>query len=309
MPASSELSRLKVRRKPVFIKAACQSPLVKKPRKRVAVSPLSKPTFITQVFQTKSQLKRSVAVSDSDKFKEDFEESFDLEVDNYCYQLVMPTGAFSSEREIFNPLSFIKNLPPLPETEKEALLPTSNSSKPTLVLDLDETLVHCSLQYLQDADYIFNVNFNDKDYTVYARTRPYLREFLTLVSSLFEVVVFTASQSTYADSLLDYIDPKGVFFQHRLFRESCLPVNGNFLKDISPLGRDLSKVIIVDNSLIAFGYQVDNGIPIESWFEDRSDKCLPLLLPFLKTLAKSEDVRPLIREKFRLEEVINYYAR
>jgi CTD small phosphatase-like protein 2 len=91
----------------------------------------------------------------------------------------------------------------------------------------------------------------------------------------------------------------GKYIHHRMFRESCLPVEGNFLKDLNVLGRNLSKAVLVDNSPHAFGYQVDNGIPIESWFDDPHDRELIKLEKFLKTLKGVEDVRSRVREQFQ----------
>ncbi|GAA0145355.1 protein phosphatase [Lithospermum erythrorhizon] len=186
------------------------------------------------------------------------------------------------ELDHFDPYFFMKNLPDLSAvipSFRPVLLPRQTRSRPstTLVLDLDETLVHSMLEPCQNADFTFQVNFNQEKHTVYVRCRPYLREFMERVSALFEVVIFTASQSIYAEQLLNVLDPKRKIFRHRVFRESCVCVDGNYLKDLSILGRDLSRVIIVDNSP-----QVDNGVPIESWFDDPSDKELLLLLPFLE---------------------------
>ncbi|KAL1550449.1 CTD small phosphatase-like protein 2 [Salvia divinorum] len=215
----------------------------------------------------------------------------------------------AEEYDDFDPYFFIKNLPDLSSvvpTFRPQLLPKQTRSCPStsLVLDLDETLVHSTLEPCNDADFTFSVNFNMKEHTVYVRCRPHLRVFLERVSGIFEVVIFTASQSIYAEQLLNVLDPKRKIFRHRVYRDSCVFVDGNYLKDLSVLGRDLACVIIIDNSPQAFGFQVDNGIPIESWFDDCADSELLLLLPFLESLVGAQDVRPLIAQKYNLREKI-----
>ena len=152
----------------------------------------------------------------------------------------------SDDEEEFNPFLFMHGLPPhstVAIQNKVCLPPSVSQHKIALVLDLDETLVHCTIDPIPNPDFVFPVTFNDVCYEVYVRKRPYVDYFLQTVSKDFEVIVFTASQKVYANKLLDRLDPELNMVGSRLFREACLGVFGNYIKDLSVLNRDLSKVL------------------------------------------------------------------
>ncbi|KAJ1947549.1 hypothetical protein GGF37_000314 [Kickxella alabastrina] len=215
---------------------------------------------------------------------------------------------YDDDEDDFNPYLFMADLPPVPKEHalRPYALPRKTRSSPpiTLVLDLDETLVHCVLNKVDNADLTFPVEYNGINYDVYCRLRPGYKEFLEKASELFEVVVFTASQQVYADRLLNIIDPERRYIRHRLFRDSCVYVNTNYVKDLGILGRDESKMVLVDNCPQAFAYQQSNGIPIESWYEDRGDQELMHLMEFLETLVGDDDVRPKVEAQFKTKEKI-----
>ena len=106
------------------------------------------------------------------------------------------------------------------------------------------------------------------------------------VGELYEVVVFTASVSKYGDPLLDQLDIHHVV-HHRLFRESCYNHQGNYVKDLSMMGRDLRETIIIDNSPTSYIFHPQHAVPISSWFSDAHDNELIDLIPVLRDLAHS----------------------
>ena len=124
---------------------------------------------------------------------------------------------------------------------------------------------------------------------VYVLKRPHVDEFLRKMAVHFELVLFTASLSKYADPVTDVLDKNRVI-RHRLFREACCNHRGNFVKDLSQLGRDLKKVIIIDNSPISYMFHPTNAVPISSWFNDSNDVELLDLIPFLEELTLVDNV-------------------
>ncbi len=121
---------------------------------------------------------------------------------------------------------------------------------------------------------------------------------------LYEVVIYTASLSIYADPLLDEIDPSN-YASYRLFREHCTFYNNTFVKDLSLMGRDLKDVIIVDNSPNSYMLQPENAIPILTWTEDMQDTKLSELAPVLELLVRADDVRDAIKD-FVHGDVVDY---
>lgn len=121
-------------------------------------------------------------------------------------------GAPDEDSDEFNPWQFIQSLPPYPLVQHlcpRTALPPKSPDAPavTLVLDLDETLVHCSVDPVPNADLEFPVDFHGTTYQVHVRLRPHLFTFLEACRGQFEVVLFTASQKIYANELLNRIDP------------------------------------------------------------------------------------------------------
>ena len=188
----------------------------------------------------------------------------------------------------------------------QILLPPQKSNKKTLVLDLDETLVHSQFMTFSDpSDVVIQIEIENEVHDIHVMVRPGVKEFLEKMDKLYEIVIFTASVSKYADPLLDIIDKKG-YCPFRLFREHGSLINTTFVKDLQRLGRDLKNIIIVDNSPLSYALHPENGLPILTWFEDKSDRELFTIIPILEFLSTVQDVREFIPKFVGKDNRINF---
>jgi Dullard-like phosphatase family protein len=126
--------------------------------------------------------------------------------------------------------------------------------------------------------------------------RPFVKEALKQIMNDYVIIVYTASHQTYADEVLNYLDPKNEIFAYRLYRHNCIKVrmeNENiFVKDLRIFKNiDLKKIIIIDNSALSFAFHLDNGIPILPYYDNKDDDELLTLVNYLNCIAKVDDLR------------------
>jgi len=176
----------------------------------------------------------------------------------------------------------------------------------TLVLDLDETLI--SFKFTKISMGIGKLHL-----------RPGLEEFLEEVQKYYEIIVFTSGTKDYADAILSIIEQKNnsKYFDGLLYREHTILMGKKYIKDLSKLGRDLSKTIIVDNLPHSFKLQRENGILINSFYGDNmDDKALFELKRILINIYKeNKDVRDsiikykedIIKNVTGIDEYVNNY--
>ena len=148
---------------------------------------------------------------------------------------------------------------------------TSMRKKFCLVLDLDETISH-SLK-LSFGYYFF--------------LRPGVINFLTELSELYEIIIFTSSPKMYADNIIDKIDEKGILISHRLYKPHVIFERGKSVKKLNLIGRDLNKIIFVDNMKSNAKYNPKNLYLIPTWTDDIYDDELFKLKNKLKYIYSS----------------------
>ena len=153
------------------------------------------------------------------------------------------------------------------------------SQKPTIVLDMDETMIHSAHEHSADVfkqisipvtpeTKDLRVDFSSDSIQIYVMARPGLFEFLFRIGQLYEIIAWTLAPQAYAEVALDLIQDTmkrdyGVkkVFKNRLYRQDC----DEGVKDLRKLQIDLGKVLIVDDVAESFQLQKENGLQIPKY--------------------------------------------
>lgn len=183
----------------------------------------------------------------------------------------------------------------------------SNINKKIVLLDLDETLIHSDFEEeYSNYDKIIEFESDGYLYNVGIFVRNGVHEFLEEISKYFLIGVFTASCKEYANAILDYLDKDRKYIKFSLYRNSCLNVNGNNIKDLRILNLNLKNVVIVDNNLCSFANQLENGILVSSFYNNKNDSDLFQVMNYLiHFIFTSNDVRIVNERFFNFKEIMN----
>ncbi|KAM0715690.1 hypothetical protein Q7P37_009190 [Cladosporium fusiforme] len=179
--------------------------------------------------------------------------------------------------------------------------------KKTLIIDLDETLIHSMAKGgRMSQGHMVEVRLGGPvsssgvslgpgvPILYYVHERPGCHEFLRKVCKWYNLIVFTASVQEYADPVIDWLERERKYFSGRYYRQHCTFRNGAYIKDLAQVEPDLSRVMILDNSPMSYIFHEDNAIPIEGWISDPTDHELLHLVPLFEGLQYVTDVRALL---------------
>ena len=183
------------------------------------------------------------------------------------------------------------------------ILPPINTEKYTysLILDLDETLIHLEREY-----YTFNNMHNIKNKKL--TLRPGLINFLEKMKKIYEIILFTFSPDDYADAIIDVIEKDEKYFEHKLYVQHASYSNGKYVKDINDLGRDIKNTIIIeDNINNVHKSNLDNTICIKPFYGECNNEknTLQLLGNILNKVRYDAEItgdirKSIVKEKYNI---------
>ncbi|VWU51781.1 NLI interacting factor-like phosphatase, putative [Hepatocystis sp. ex Piliocolobus tephrosceles] len=169
----------------------------------------------------------------------------------------------------------------------------------TLVIDLDETLIYCTKKKKFEHQKEVDVLINGKYCSLYVCKRPHIDFFFSVLYPYFEIIIFTTSIKSYADTVLNIIDVDH-YIDKKFYREDCFEINQKvYIKNLLTIKKEISKMILVDDSNISGAKYPDNFFQIKRWKGDLNDTELLDIIPFFLNLSKVNDVTSI--SSFRLK--------
>ena len=212
-------------------------------------------------------------------------------------------------------LELDKDKQPKLTTKVDFNFPENN--KKIALFDLDETLIHCTGEIKSNdtekkyQNSIYITLPNKKRVQVGLNIRPYWKEALDMISNKYNIVIYTASHNSYADAVLNFMDPEKKYSKYRLYRSNCVQASVDgvkfYVKDLSTFDKNynLKNIIIVDNSVLSFAYHLDNGIPIVPYYDSDEDGELLILAYYLNNIYEYDDLRIANRKHIKIELFLN----
>jgi Dullard-like phosphatase family protein len=185
------------------------------------------------------------------------------------------------------------SLSPLSEPDPMISPPnkSKNSSRVSIILDLDNTLLNSSTMAPSTYDFTFDFIDLDRSVKVYTTLRPFLQEFLNELQSFSDLYLFTAGTSDYAHQIVRYIDPFGVIFRGVFTRDDCTMVGfSRFIKHYEKCGTNMERTLIVDDNPLYFKKWKQNGVAIQPFVGQRNDVELFRVLYEIQARCRAMDL-------------------
>ena len=178
---------------------------------------------------------------------------------------ITPASSSRAARSSYSPTPPRPLIPPRQPSYSSQTQRLSRYVQKTLVIDLDETLIHSLAKGgRMSSGHMVEVKLNatvgygggtlgpQHPILYYVHKRPHCDDFLRKVCKWYNLVVFTASVQEYADPVIDWLEQERKYFSSRYYRQHCTFRNGAYIKDLSSVEPDLSKVMILDNSPLSY---------------------------------------------------------
>ena len=158
----------------------------------------------------------------------------------------------------------------------------ASKKKYTLILDLNKTLAY----------------YNNEEEKKKIKLRDGLFSFLSMIKTYYELISFSNEPKNITEAIIKEIETEKKYFDYYLNRENCILFENNLVKDISLIGRDISKIIIIDDEENCFKLNKENGIKIADYNGNSNDNILFELKKILILIYKKnyDDIRIALKD-------------